>query len=228
MMEPEEHLRRLTLKILVLGTINVGKTSFIQRYCNDHFSQQYKTTIGVDYGIKRMCWKNEFDLQLQFCDISGQERFANLTRVFYKGASGVLIVCSHDDKDTLNQAMQWKDDLDDKLPGLPCILVVNKCDLTDQRSITIEDIEHASRVCQFDEHIHTSAKKNINIELSVKHLVNRMMDNAPPTPRSPPETPRSAQHQYYDRPSPRHKHEKNTIRLTHTAQQDQPECCWLL
>lgn len=43
-----------TLKYLVVGDSGVGKTSLLVRYCDDTFQNEYLTTIGVDFKIKRI------------------------------------------------------------------------------------------------------------------------------------------------------------------------------
>ena len=235
MKEPDEHLRAVELKILVLGHVGVGKTSLVQRYCHDHFSKEYKTTIGLDYGTKTVEWKNEFLFSLQLCDISGQERFARLTRVFYQGAAGAIVVFDLNEPESLNKAVEWKKDLDEKLPGLPCILVGNKCDLTSL--CPLEDIQFVVRNHHFLSHINTSAKKKVNVRHAVESLIDAMVEEVPRTPRAPPQSPRSAQHQYYDRPSPRYRvktppqmePEPGTIKLgTQPSVPEENECCWLL
>jgi len=228
MLEPDGHLRPLQVKILVLGTICVGKTSLIQRYCYDHFSNQYKSTIGMDCGIKEVEWQHEFSLQLQFWDISGQERYVNLTRVFYQGAVGALIVLDLSNLDSLKRAIQWKLDVDQKLPGLPCVLVGNKCDLSS--AISVDQLQEVVRTHRFIKHVNTSAKKNVNVDLSISMLLQTVMEHTPPTPRPGP-SPRSRQHQYDDRPSPRFKLKTHSLRLTQQEQEEEEqenECCWLV
>jgi GTPase SAR1 family protein len=39
-------------KVLVLGDVGVGKSSILERYCSDTFSNTYSATIAVDYKNK--------------------------------------------------------------------------------------------------------------------------------------------------------------------------------
>ena len=39
-------------KVLLIGDPGVGKTSFVQRYTNDAFKDDYKGTVGVDFALK--------------------------------------------------------------------------------------------------------------------------------------------------------------------------------
>ncbi|XP_019095184.1 PREDICTED: ras-related protein RABG3b-like isoform X3 [Camelina sativa] len=46
--------RRTLLKVIVLGDSGVGKTSLMNQYVNNKFSQQYKATIGADFVTKEL------------------------------------------------------------------------------------------------------------------------------------------------------------------------------
>ena len=46
-------------KILSIGDTRVGKSCLIKRYCESRFVQRYITTIGVDYGVKKMVINNK-------------------------------------------------------------------------------------------------------------------------------------------------------------------------
>ena len=36
-------------KLIILGDCSVGKTSLLQRYVNNNFTERYKATIGADF-----------------------------------------------------------------------------------------------------------------------------------------------------------------------------------
>ena len=66
---------------------------------------------------------------------SGQERFGNMTRVYYKEAVGAFIVFDVTRVSTFEAVQKWKNDLDSKvhLPDgspIPCVLLANKVSLT--------------------------------------------------------------------------------------------------
>lgn len=65
--------REYLYKVLVIGELGTGKTSFIKRYVHQFFSQNYRATIGVDFALKVL---NLGDLvvRLQLWDVAGQER----------------------------------------------------------------------------------------------------------------------------------------------------------
>lgn len=74
--------REYLYKVLVIGELGTGKTSFIKRYVHQFFSQNYRATIGVDFALKVL---NLGDLvvRLQLWDVAGQERYGNLYSKLY-------------------------------------------------------------------------------------------------------------------------------------------------
>ncbi|PVD24932.1 hypothetical protein C0Q70_15426 [Pomacea canaliculata] len=65
--------REVSLKVLVLGDMMVGKTSLVQRYVKNAFKHHYKGTIGVDFTIKSIQWSEELTIKVQFWDIAGMQ-----------------------------------------------------------------------------------------------------------------------------------------------------------
>uniref|UniRef100_A0A8C7FG21 Ras-related protein Rab n=1 Tax=Oncorhynchus kisutch TaxID=8019 RepID=A0A8C7FG21_ONCKI len=124
----KEHL----YKILVIGDLGVGKTSIIKRYVHQNFSPNYRATIGVDFALKVLNWDQE-TVRLQLWDIAGQERFGNMTRVYYREAMGAFIVFDMTRPSSFEAVTKWKEDLDSKLTlangkNVAAVLLANKCD----------------------------------------------------------------------------------------------------
>ena len=87
--------------------------------------------IGVDFALKVINWDANTVIRLQLWDIAGQERFYNMTRVYYKDAVGCFIVFDVTRASTFEAVIRWKNDLDSKvtLPDgnpVPCVLLANK------------------------------------------------------------------------------------------------------
>jgi len=66
-------------------------------------------------------------------DIAGQERYSNMTRVYYRDAVGAFVVFDCTRPRTLNASLLWKADLDQKVhmwdgSPIPVILIMTKCD----------------------------------------------------------------------------------------------------
>ncbi|EFN81648.1 Ras-related protein Rab-32 [Harpegnathos saltator] len=177
--EKREHL----YKILVIGELGAGKTSIIKRYVHQFFSQHYRATIGVDFALKVLNWDPHTIIRLQLWDIAGQERFGNMTRVYYKEAVGAFIVFDVTRSATLDAVVKWKQDLDSKvqLPDgspIPCVLLANKCDQHKEGLVNSPNkMDEYCKEKNFSGWFETSAKENINIEEAARFLVNKILQN---------------------------------------------------
>ncbi|XP_026224830.1 ras-related protein Rab-7L1-like [Anabas testudineus] len=170
-----EHL----MKILVVGDWNVGKSSFVHRYVNGHFNKAYKMTVGVDFSVKLLHWSDKEKVRLQLWDIAGQERFISMTRIYYKGALGCVVMFDVTSSSSFLNCRHWKQDLDHKamLPNgnsIPCILLANKCDLA-QRVVSAESINRFSKANGFITWIEISVKENKNIGEAMRVLVQEIL-----------------------------------------------------
>ncbi|XP_052120792.1 ras-related protein Rab-44 isoform X7 [Frankliniella occidentalis] len=177
--EKREHL----YKILVIGELGTGKTSIIKRYVHQFFSQHYRATIGVDFALKVLNWDPATIIRLQLWDIAGQERFGNMTRVYYKEAVGAFIVFDVTRASTFDAVVKWKQDLDSKVQmadgsPIPCVLLANKCD--QQKEGLVNNPPKMDEYCKekgFTGWFETSAKENVNIEEAARALVSKILLN---------------------------------------------------
>ncbi|KAK6168260.1 hypothetical protein SNE40_022123 [Patella caerulea] len=176
--EKKEHL----YKILVIGELGTGKTSIIKRYVHQFFSQHYRATIGVDFALKVLNWDADTLIRLQLWDIAGQERFGNMTRVYYKEAVGAFVVFDVTRASTFEAVSKWKNDLDSKvqLPDgspVPCVLLANKCDQAKEG--LVNNTAQMDEFCKekgFIGWYETSAKENINIDEAARFLVTKILE----------------------------------------------------
>jgi len=170
-------------KILVVGDIGTGKTSIIKRYVHNIFSIHYKSTIGVDFALKVLQWDNDIVVRLQLWDIAGQERFGNMTRVYYKEAVGALVVFDVTRVSTFEAVTKWKNDIDAKvmLPDgkpIPVVLLANKCDLAKEG--LVKNAAQMDKHCEdkgFIGWFETSAKDSLNIDKACRFLVSKILEN---------------------------------------------------
>lgn len=182
--ETHEHL----FKVLVIGELGVGKTSIIKRYVHQLFSQNYRATIGVDFALKVLNWDSRTLVRLQLWDIAGQERFGNMTRVYYKEALGAFVVFDLSRSSTFEAVLKWKSDLDSKvhLPNgspIPAVLLANKCDQKKEGSQSPSQMDQFCKDHGFTGWFETSAKDNINIDEATRFLVEKILANQQSFPR---------------------------------------------
>mmetsp|Transcript_7415 Transcript_7415/g.10271 ORF Transcript_7415/g.10271 Transcript_7415/m.10271 type:complete len:208 (+) Transcript_7415:64-687(+) len=176
--EENEGVEEYVYKILVVGDLGCGKTSFIHRYVNHTFSNTYRATIGVDFALKTLNWDSQTSIRLQLWDIAGQERFGHMTRVYYKEAVGAMIVFDVTREKTFQAVVKWKADIDDNLQNIPVVLLANKCDLA-EKPLDRQMMDAFCKEHNFIGWFETSAKENINIDESGKFLVDYILKHDP-------------------------------------------------
>lgn len=185
----EEDHTELLYKVLVVGDIGVGKTSFIKRYVHNIFSIHYKSTIGVDFALKVVHWDENTNVRLQLWDIAGQERFGGMTRVYYKEAVAAFVVFDISRISTFDAVKKWKSDIDSKvfLPNtddepIPVILLANKIDLNsnidDEDKVWDKTDEEMDLFCKehgFVSWLSVSSKDSVQVEKAGNDLVKEIL-----------------------------------------------------
>jgi small GTP-binding protein len=173
------------LKIIVVGDMGTGKTCLIRRFVENTYSEFYRLTIGVDFANKIIQLNETTSADVQLWDIAGQERFGNMTSVYYREAVGAIVVFDVTRGSTRELIGTWKKDIDDKVRSstgepLPTILIGNKIDLLTRRGdweqtrIEIEEFTQANGFIHFFE---TSAKDGTNLEASIMFLIDYIIKN---------------------------------------------------
>ena len=77
-MEEEETNYELLYKIIIIGDAAVGKSNILSRYVKNEFSENLKSTVGVELGIKFIKVKG-VNTKIQIWDTAGQERYRAIT-----------------------------------------------------------------------------------------------------------------------------------------------------
>ena len=96
-------------------------------------------TIGVEFGT-RIIEVNGQKIKLQIWDTAGQERFRAVTRSYYRGAAGALMVYDITRRSTYNHLSSWLTDARNLTnPNTVIYLIGNKCDLESQRDVTFDE-----------------------------------------------------------------------------------------
>lgn len=163
-------------KILVVGDVGTGKTSFIKRSVHGIFSPHYRSTVGVDFAQKLINSGNILH-RLQFWDIAGPERFGGMTIVYYKEAMGAFVVYDPTRYTTFEAVKKWKLDIDAKVTlednPIPCILLISKIDLLELDGASIVpgiDLDEFCRENGFKNWFGISSKDNTNLDKSIMQM----------------------------------------------------------
>ncbi|KAH9007620.1 P-loop containing nucleoside triphosphate hydrolase protein [Lactarius deliciosus] len=125
----------LCSQIIITGDAGVGKSSLLIRLTDQRFLANPDPTLGVEFGSKLITIPEEDKVvKLQCWDTAGTESFRSITRSYYRGAAGCLLVYDVTSRPSFEHARTWLADVRAHAdPHLTCILVGNKSDLAQER-----------------------------------------------------------------------------------------------
>ena len=168
MEEDEEY--SMIFKMILIGDSGVGKTNILSRYINNTFSETTKSTVGVELGTKVEEFNNT-KIKVQIWDTAGQERYKSITKTYYKGAKGALIVYDITKKESFQNIDKWIQDLKEFGEEDASILIIgNKSDLEDKREVTTEEVKKKAEIYKIA-FCETSALKAKNIDYAFQTLI---------------------------------------------------------
>jgi len=118
-------------KFIITGDAAVGKSSLLTRLTDQRFLANPDPTLGVEFGSKLITIPEENKVvKLQCWDTAGQESFRSITRSYYRGAAGCLLVYDVTSRKSFENVRNWLADVREHAdPHVSCILVGNKSDL---------------------------------------------------------------------------------------------------
>lgn len=104
----------------------MGKTSLVQRYVRGTFTPSTTaSTVGASFLTKRILDVDSgVTVRLQLWDTAGQERFRSISKLYYRGASAVLLVYSIVDEQSFEEMGRWMKEIKEHIPGNVIVHVV--------------------------------------------------------------------------------------------------------
>jgi small GTP-binding protein len=147
----------LKKKICMVGHFGVGKTSLVRRFVLSIFDDTYLTTVGVKIDRKDVVLGSTA-LTMMLWDLAGEDDLAQLKISHLRGASGYILVADGCRASTLAKAVELQQRIADQVGPLPCVLVLNKCDLREQWEVAADASEYGWPVFE------TSAKSGAGVE----------------------------------------------------------------
>ncbi|MFX0003008.1 MAG: Rab family GTPase [Promethearchaeota archaeon] len=176
--EQGNHDREFVYKIVILGDAAVGKTSLITQFVEGSFNEDYKPTLGANIVRKDVNLDNT-KVRLIMWDLAGQEKYQVVRSMYFQGCQGALLVYDVTRYSTFESInSKWLRDFKKyvKKEGV-YILIGNKSDLVDQRTVTTERGREIAEKIKASHFIETSAKLGENIEEAFILLVNQILNN---------------------------------------------------
>lgn len=121
-------------------------------------------------------------MKLSLWDTAGQETYKSVTRSYFRGASGALLVFDLSRRQTFQHVTDWLNDLRQIAePDIVVILVGNKADLAQEadnkREVTSDEAREWARRNGVMEYVETSAKSGENVENAFMRVAERIFQN---------------------------------------------------
>ncbi len=168
-------IKRIKLKIILLGDTSVGKTSILTRYIDNKFDDNYKCTIQTGIKTKTLDIDLNHTVSMNIWDTAGQEKYRTLTRQFYHDCHGAVIVFDLTEKESFEYLPKWIKELEENAPDKIVILILgNKSDLVNERVVNSEDITNfiENKYLFFE----VSAKNGNNITLAFDKIRAKILE----------------------------------------------------
>ena len=146
------------------------------RYADNTFQEIHMSTIGLDYKLKNVQLDDGKIVKIQIWDTAGQDRFRSITKNYYKGAHGIILIYDVTSRKTFDSVKNWISQIKEEVSDqVNIILVGNKIDDVQNRKVTFDEGEKmaSSFGLPFFE---TSAKSGVNIDTTFNELVTKTVE----------------------------------------------------
>jgi small GTP-binding protein len=152
------------LKIVTVGSASVGKTSLIIRYSTGTFREHYSPTLGVGFAYKKMD-VDEDSVNLQIWDLGSQDFLERTRANYYLGGQGVVFMYDVTSWESLNEVLEWKNEVDRNLDDYKALLVIS----------TEEGLRIAAQLGI--EHIEVSVRLDMNVNTAFEMLARKIISS---------------------------------------------------
>ncbi|HII39995.1 MAG TPA: GTP-binding protein [Thermoplasmata archaeon] len=175
-------LRRMKLKICVVGERAVGKTSLIERYAKNHFSSDYHGTLGAYlYPVEVEVKADDGDLvraKVALFDLMGEHSIRETFRdaMFY-GTHGVLAVADLERPDTLYAASEWVRAVSLVTGGVPFHIALNKVDRASTSVVGPKETQWLKEEFPLARKTLTSALTGEGVEEAFSGIIGKAVDS---------------------------------------------------
>lgn len=157
---------------MLVGDSGTGKSSLISRYTENTFSEDFSSTIGIDYALKHVTL-NDTVVKMQIWDTAGQEKFLSITSQYFRNSDGIVLVYDVTNRTSFSNIQFWIKEAQISCdPNTLMFIVGNKIDC-EPRMVSFEEAEDMAKSLGF-KYFETSSKtgKNVNeVFLDIGKLV---------------------------------------------------------
>ena len=161
-------MKKLSKKIALIGSFGVGKTSLFRRFIDDAFSEDYKSTLGVQIQKKVIRMNDGTELSMIIWDTEGHQEISESRSAYLMGSHCFIYVFDLTRVDTYKDINQQIDFLKKNYPSVLIKLVGNKLDI-----VSIEKAKKTLNDSNINYDCLTSAKTGENVaELFIEIAVD--------------------------------------------------------
>ena len=167
------------IKLILLGSSGAGKTSIINKVTRGVFNENEASSTTAAFSIKniKVCG---IKYTLNLWDTLGQERFRQLTKLFYSNSKIIIFVYDITSKESFDDLSYWLKDIEEHTSQVTIKAVIaNKMDLSSEKQVSIEEGENFAKSINA-KFLEFSAKTESNskfdlllIELMSEYLLNK-------------------------------------------------------
>ena len=164
-----------TLKILLIGDANVGKSSILFRFTDGAFDSEKPHTVGVDFKLKRVQRDGKI-VKLAIWDTAGQERFRTLSPAYYRGAQGVILAYDVTNSESFKNLDVWMEEVNkySTCKNIVKMVIGNKVDMMVDRVVSHDEGVNFSRRNRAL-FLETSARTSFGINLAFNELTDKIL-----------------------------------------------------
>ena len=117
-------------KVVLIGDAYSGKTTFVNRICDNRLDRHYAPTIGVEFNSTFIKYK-DYIVKIQFWDTAGDKCYAPILKTYYKNIIGLYLVIDLTSKKCMKTLDYWFNEINDnknKEDSFKIIVIGNKAD----------------------------------------------------------------------------------------------------
>ena len=177
----------IEFKIVIIGSVAVGKTAITNRLQYQQFEEDYQPTIGAGYIPYRTTCDGK-DVELQIWDTAGMERYKSLGPIYYRDAVAAIIVYDQTDQESADAINKWLDAFKGTVKEKTFIAIAANKDDLPNKVVNNDEIKNWAEENGFSFFI-TSAKTGTGVNEMFSTLVREVMKTCQANNKAPTAAP---------------------------------------